>query len=290
MHSILQHLRFPFSFLLMPVFILAVLSAPPSLLNSSTSSLIILFIGLHLFIYPSSNAYNSYQDKDTGSIGLIKTPLPTSKSLFYTTVIFDLTGLLLIALYCPKSTFLLIFLYIIASKVYSWRQIRLKKHPVLGFLTVFIFQGALIYQAVISSIGGDIFEENHLKMALISSLLFGGAYPLTQIYQHDSDQRDGVKTLSMALGIQGTFIFSGMLFIAGFLGLLYCSSFELFSIYWAYSLIFLLPIIGYFIYWQWLCIKYKAEASYKNTMRAILLSALCMNLMVVSLLILKLNH
>jgi 1,4-dihydroxy-2-naphthoate polyprenyltransferase len=290
MHSILQHLRFPFSFLLMPVFVLAVLTAPDALLSASAQSLIILFIGLHVFIYPSSNAYNSYQDKDTGSIGLIKTPLPTSKGLFYITILFDLIGLILIVLYCPKNTVVLILLYIVASKGYSWRKIRLKKHPILGFLTVFLFQGALIYQAVISSIGGNIFEENHLKMAIISSLLFGGAYPLTQIYQHESDQRDGVKTLSMLLGIQGTFIFSGTLFIAGFLGLLYCTSFELLSIFWVYSLVFLLPIIGYFVYWQWLCLKNKSEANYKNTMRAILLSALCMNLMVVSLLILKLSH
>ncbi len=290
MHSILQHLRFPFSFLLMPVFVLAVLIAPQALLSASTPALIILFISLHVFIYPSSNAYNSYQDKDTGSIGLIKSPLPTSKDLFYTTVLFDLVGLLLIALYCPKSTFVLILVYIGASKVYSWRKIRLKKHPILGFLTVFLFQGALIYLTVISSIGGNIFEENHIKMALISSLLFGGAYPLTQIYQHDTDQRDGVKTLSMVLGVQGTFIFSGILFIAGFLGLLFFSSLELFSTFWMYPLAFLLPSIGYFIYWQYLCLKNKAEANYKNTMRAILLSALCMNLMVVSLLILKLNH
>ena len=290
MHSILQHLRFPFSFLLMPVFILAVLIAPQSLLSASMPALIILFISLHVFIYPSSNAYNSYQDKDTGSIGLIKSPLPTSKNLYYTTILFDLVGLLLIALYCPKSTFALILVYIGASKVYSWRKIRLKKHPILGFLTVFLFQGALIYLTVISSVGANIFEENHIKMALISSLLFGGAYPLTQIYQHDTDQRDGVKTLSMVLGVQGTFIFSGILFIAGFLGLLFFSSFELFSTFWIYPLAFLMPSIGYFIYWQYLCLKNKAEANYKNTMRAILLSALCMNLMVVSLLILKLNH
>ncbi len=36
---------------------------------------ILIFIILHVFVYPASNGYNSFMDRDTGSIGGIKHPL-----------------------------------------------------------------------------------------------------------------------------------------------------------------------------------------------------------------------
>jgi 1,4-dihydroxy-2-naphthoate octaprenyltransferase len=36
---------------------------------------------------------------------------------------------------------------------------------------------------------------------IAASLLIGGFYPLTQIYQHRQDKEDGVRTLSMLLGL-----------------------------------------------------------------------------------------
>jgi len=247
------------------------------------------FIALHLFIYPSSNAYNSYQDSDEGSIGLIKTPLKTSKNLFYITILFDFIGLLLLFLSVYWKGFLLFALYILASRLYSWRGLRLKQYPILGFLTVFVFQGAVIYLALLLSFGHGI-TEYEVKMAITSSFLFGGAYPLTQIYQHESDKKDGVKTISMTLGINGTFIFSGALFLIGFIGLIYCNNFKQFSTNWYYSLVYVLPVLIYFIYWQVLCMKDKSAANFKNTMKAIVLSAICMNLMMITLLLLKLNN
>jgi 1,4-dihydroxy-2-naphthoate octaprenyltransferase len=35
-----------------------------------------------------------------------------------------------------------------------------------------------------------------------AGLLIGGFYPLTQVYQHDQDSKDGVTTISMLLGLQ----------------------------------------------------------------------------------------
>jgi 1,4-dihydroxy-2-naphthoate octaprenyltransferase len=49
------------------------------------------------------------------------------------------------------------------------------------------------------------------------SLLLGGFYPLTQIYQHDADRRDGVRTLSLVLGYRGSFVFTGIVYGIAFL-------------------------------------------------------------------------
>ena len=59
------HLRIPFSYFLMPVFFFALGISP----NLVESRLLWLFLIVHLFLYPASNGYNSYFDKDVKSIG-----------------------------------------------------------------------------------------------------------------------------------------------------------------------------------------------------------------------------
>jgi len=46
-----------------------------------------------------------------------------------------------------------------------------------------------------------------LVPAGLASLLVGGAYPMTQIFQHAEDARRGDLTLSRHLGVRGTFLF-----------------------------------------------------------------------------------
>src|ERR1700741_1402342 len=83
-------LRFPFSFFLMPVYWFALSQQT----NINTSNAIIVFCILHLLVYPASNGYNSYMDRDEGPIGGLKHPPKVTKSLFYTTVIMDIIAVL----------------------------------------------------------------------------------------------------------------------------------------------------------------------------------------------------
>ena len=76
--STVQLLRFHFSFFLMPVFFFALSNSPRII----TSHAIFIFIILHLIVYPASNGYNSYMDKDEDSIGGIKNPLTPTRQLF----------------------------------------------------------------------------------------------------------------------------------------------------------------------------------------------------------------
>ena len=64
----LKLLRIPFSILLMPIFLLAVSQA--EVINIYKT--ILSFIIIHLLVYPASNGYNSYIDRDEGSIGGIE--------------------------------------------------------------------------------------------------------------------------------------------------------------------------------------------------------------------------
>src|ERR1035437_10788033 len=85
-----KHLRLLFSFFLMPVFLFALSQA--NTINWQTT--ILAFVILHLLIFPSSNGYNSYQDRDETSIGGLKHPPKVSENLFYATLLFDLIGVL----------------------------------------------------------------------------------------------------------------------------------------------------------------------------------------------------
>ncbi|MCH5683884.1 UbiA family prenyltransferase [Niabella sp. W65] len=97
--------------------------------------------------------------------------------------------------------------YILASRLYSYRGVRLKRYPVTGYLTVIICQGALVYFIVSNSVSTGISWKEAWLPAMITSLLIGGTYPLTQVYQHQQDRADGVTTLSYKLGVRGTFVF-----------------------------------------------------------------------------------
>jgi hypothetical protein len=268
-------LRIPFSLLLMPVFLLAVSQANQINLQTAIWS----FFIIHLLVYPSSNGYNSYIDKDETSIGgLEKPPMPT-KQLFYASVIMDCLAICFSLIFVKWLFAFSILLYILASRAYSSKQIRLKKYPILGFLTVVIFQGGGTY--FITSVGISDFEFTistiNIFILIACSLQIAGAYPLTQIYQHQADLKDGVITLSYKLGYKGTFAFTAAMFalcnLTYYQYFLKTNSINLFYI----LQLFFLPIVFYFFYWAIKVFKNNAEANFKNTMRMNLIAALSMN-------------
>src|SRR5258706_534545 len=91
MFSTLLHLRIPFSYFLLPVYLFALGISP----NFTESRLLWSFVIIHLLLYPASNGYNSYFDKDEKSIGGLKNPPPVNKSLYYTSLLFDAAAMVL---------------------------------------------------------------------------------------------------------------------------------------------------------------------------------------------------
>jgi 1,4-dihydroxy-2-naphthoate octaprenyltransferase len=268
-------LRLPFSLLLMPIFLLVISQADK--LNIQTT--IWSFFIIHLLVYPASNGYNSYIDRDESSIGgLEKPPMPTIQ-LFYTTLIMDALAIGLSLIFVKPLFAISILVYILASRAYSSKQIRLKKYPIIGFLIVVIFQGGFTYFMSYIAIS-DLTFSFSLTNALIMtacSLQIAGAYPLTQIYQHKEDLKDGVVTLSYKLGYKGTFAFTAFMFtlcnVVYYFFFLESGRPNLFFI----LQLFFVPILIYFSIWAIKVIKNTAEANFKNTMRMNLIASVCMN-------------
>jgi 1,4-dihydroxy-2-naphthoate polyprenyltransferase len=278
--STIKLLRIPFSFFLSPLYFFALAQVP----HIHWGKAALIFVILHFLIYPASNGYNSYMDRDTGSIGGIEKPPLPSRQLFLITIVLDTAAILLSFLISPLFA-AVVLLYIGASKAYSYRGIRLKKYPVIGYLTVIIFQGGLTFWLVWY---GSNFNNTLLvpwQGIVICTLLIGGFYPLTQIYQHQQDLQDGVATISYKLGYIGTFVFCAIVYL---FALLFMANFFIGKGEWNKLLlvgIFFVPILVYFIKWFLQVRKNKENANFKNTMIMNWLAAICTNTAFIILLI-----
>jgi len=278
--STIRLLRLPFSVFLSPLYFFALSQVPDINWNKA----ILIFFILHFLVYPASNGYNSYMDRDTGSIGGLEHPPSPSRQLYFVTIILDFAAIMLGFLVNPVFG-LVMPLYIGASKAYSYRRIRLKKFPVIGYLTVIIFQGALTFWLVYYGSQNSPTLVVPWQGMLVSALLIGGFYPLTQIYQHRQDLDDGVKTISYLLGYTGTFRFCALIYLLAwaFMAQFFVSTNQADRL--LLVSIFFIPVIVYFCWWYMAVSKDNTAASFRNTMKMNWLAAVCTNTAFIILLI-----
>ncbi len=274
--STLLHLRIPFSFFLLPIFLFAVAVSP----HWQGWRVGLVFFILHFLLYPASNGYNSYYDKDEDSIGGLEKPPPVSKELWYASLALDAAALLL-GFVLGWWFVLALLVYGTISKMYSHTDIRLKKYPILSWLLASFFQGTftffMTYQAVNQvdiQVLGDI---QILFPAVLSMLFLGGSYPMTQVYQHAEDARRGDQTLSRMLGIRGTFLFAAIAFQISAAGFWYFFHTWYNDWYFVGFLACLSPGLVHFLIWTTRVWKDPAAADFRNTMRLNWLTAIGLN-------------
>lgn len=273
-----QHLRIPFSFFLMPVFFFALAISP----NFTASSLLWTFVIIHAFLYPASNGYNSYFDKDEQSIGGLKNPPPVTSGLYWLSLTFDAVAIVLGAWKISWLFASLLLVYGLVSKAYSHPAVRLKKYPIAGWLTIGIFQGLFTFLMCYTGLNKfgweQILQAKVLVPAALSSVLLLGSYPMTQVYQHEEDAKRGDRTLSSRLGIRGTFLFVQAVFAVS--AALYAAYFiHYFPVNTAWRfLACLAPVVIFFMIWFVRVWRDPRNANYVWTMWLNFISATCLNL------------
>jgi 1,4-dihydroxy-2-naphthoate octaprenyltransferase len=280
--STMQLLRFHFSIFLMPVFWFAL----TQLVNINWANTMLIFFILHVLVYPSSNGYNSYMDRDNSPIGGLANPLQPTKQLFYVTVVMDVLAVALSFFISPWFA-LGTLLYVIGSRLYSYRGVRLKQYPVIGYLTVITLQGGLVFWMVYH--GASVMLKTGMPIAgmIAASLLIGGFYPLTQIYQHKQDKEDGVTTISYLLGYRKTFVFCAIVYTVAmlFVGYTFFSSLMIKEFF--ILTIFFLPILVYFLWWAVKVWRSESFADFKHTMQMNVLASVCTNAAFITILIMN---
>ena len=276
-------MRIPFSVYLMPVFWFAL----STLESINIGRAVAVFLILHLLVYPASNGYNSYYDRDEESIGGLERPPKVTRELMHLVLLFDILSVGF-ALWLSPLFAVLVALYLLISKAYSYEGIRLKKFPVISTLVVTLFQGAFTFFMVQIGVGTPlpaVLQQPNIWFALVSTLFLCGSYPLTQIYQHQEDSRRGDKTLSLLLGVKGTYAFAAFSLLMGtaLLLWLYFTQQQLQNI--VIFLICTAPILYFFTGWALRAFKDLRVVNYKNTMLMNKLSSLCISLAFILMLV-----
>lgn len=274
LRAVWLHLRVPFSFFLMPVFWFALSQSP----HPDWARTGVVFGIIHLLLYPASHAYNSYYDKDEESIGLLTSPPPVDRTLWWVAWGLDALALLLGAwVGWPFVVYLLV--YGLMSKAYSYDRIRLKKYPVLSWLVVGTCQGALTYLATYQAINQvavtAVVRPDLLLAAGLCTLNILAIYPITQVYQHAEDGRRGDLTLSRWLGIRGTFWCTSLIFTGAMAGfyLFFRGQMPFYGLQ-----ICLLPAALFFVIWYSRVYRKPHLANYQSAMRMTLLAGVGLNL------------
>ena len=271
------HLRIHFSFFLLPIFLFSLSISP----DFDGLRIFWVFVILHFLLYPASNGYNSYFDKDEKSIGGLKNPPPVKEGLYYLALAFDVAAIVLSYIKINTTFAVMVLIYGLVSKAYSHPAIRLKKYAWTSWMITGLFQG--LFTFVMCYIGvNDFHPDTAWKKevwvpGLLTSAMLLANYPLTQVYQHEEDLKRGDLTLSARLGIAGTFYFAASMFTIAVGGFLFYFKFALGEKYaWSF-LLALLPILAYFFYWFLLILKSRKNADYSHTMRLNLISGICLN-------------
>jgi 1,4-dihydroxy-2-naphthoate octaprenyltransferase len=275
--STLLHLRIPFSYFLLPIYLFAV--ALSSTVN--VTRLFVVFVILHFLLYPASNGYNSYFDKDEKSIGGLKHPPPVKKDLYYSAILLDAIAIIVGYLTINTIFAIMLLLYGLVSKAYSHPLTRLKKYPIIGWVTAGLFQGyftlLMSYIGINNATLNIVFDEKISYAGLLATAMLLGNYPMTQVYQHEEDQKRGDYTFSIMLGIRGTFYFVAIIFSG--VSLAFYSYFrKYFSAEAGFVfMISLFPVLVYFFFWLNRISRDKNYADYSHTMLLNFISATCLN-------------
>ncbi|UOQ78240.1 UbiA family prenyltransferase [Hymenobacter sp. 5516J-16] len=174
----------------------------------------------------------------------------------------------------------LVAVYLLVSKAYSYEGIRLKKYPLLSTAVVVVFQGAytfLMTQVGVGASAAQLLAPENLVLALVSTLFLCGSYPLTQVYQHAEDARRGDRTLSLRLGLRGTFVFAGLALATG-------AAVLVAAYLWRdearHVLVFLVatgPVVVLFLRWARAVWRQESAADFDHTMRMNQVSSLCLS-------------
>lgn len=219
----LLHLRFPFVYILSPIFVWGVAWGP----GGWTSRTALAFLLVHLALYPGANAFNSAYDRDIGPIGGLARPPTVPPGLGRWSLWLQGVGAALSILIGPLFAAGYAVLWGIFT-AYSHPRTRWKRSPLASTTAIVAGQGGIGYWLGWSAAGAAEPVPRSIAIAWTASDGFALAaacavvaalYPLTQVYQLDADRARNDRTLAAALGARGTLAWGGLCFAAAALAL-----------------------------------------------------------------------
>jgi hypothetical protein len=234
------HLRLPFSQYLLPVCLFA-LTLPPGVAAADWPRIGWILFVIHVLMYPAANTFNSYYDRDEGSVNGLETPPRVDQTLFWASMGLE-TLALLGGMFVDGQFVFFILAYGFFMKAYSHPAIRIKKRPVLSWLLISAFQGGFVFLMTYLTVHDlnlntalhPAPDQGHVWLAggrpgaywagglwlgtFIAFLNILALYPVTQVYQHAEDASRGDLTISRLMGVRGTFVNAWVCLLASAVG------------------------------------------------------------------------
>jgi 1,4-dihydroxy-2-naphthoate octaprenyltransferase len=172
------------------------------------------FTNVHLLLFGGATAYNSWHDKDTGPIGGLRHPpemqpwmLPASWILQIAGAIFAwLSGTLFFGLYL----FSVLFFWLYSAPGPRW-----KGHPIRSLFAIGLSTGTGSFLMGYAAAGADFISMHVFAASVGVALVMLSLYPVSQIYQMESDRIRGDITFAIRYGLPGVKRFFLMAFPAG---------------------------------------------------------------------------
>ncbi len=197
------HLRLHWQVMLAPLFLWGfVLAAGARAHELITLRFWLVFFIFHVLFYGGATALNSYYDQDEGPVGGLWDPPQVTRDLLIFAIALQVIGLVLL-LFISLPLFGLALVMGVVGNAYSHPAIRLKARPWTSLLAVSIFQGMGGTTAgwlFAAEEWQTLFSWQALLGILTAALIITGFYPLTQIYQREQDQKQGVISFAVYAG------------------------------------------------------------------------------------------
>jgi 4-hydroxybenzoate polyprenyltransferase len=201
--DLLLHLRLHWQVMLVPLFLWGfVLAAGDHAWALITPEFWLVFFIFHVLFYGGATALNSYYDQDEGPVGGLWEPPRVTRDLLVFSVAIQVVGLVLL-FFISLPLFGLALVMGAVGTAYSHPAIRLKAYPWTSLLAVSIFQGMGGTAAGWLYVTQDLQTLLTLKAILgllAAALIITGFYPLTQLYQREQDQKQGVISFAVYAG------------------------------------------------------------------------------------------
>ena len=205
----LLHLRFPFVYVLSPIFVWGAAWGP----GAWTARTTLGFLLVHLALYPGANAFNSAFDRDTGPIGGLARPPAVPAGLARWSAWLQAAGAALAPIVGLAFTAGYLTLWGIFT-AYSHPRTRWKRSPLASTAAIVAGQGGIGFWLGWSASGtGAAIRPAEWSAAdawalVAASAVVAALYPLTQVYQLEADRARRDRTLASVLGPRGTLAWS----------------------------------------------------------------------------------
>ncbi|MFH1849249.1 MAG: UbiA family prenyltransferase [archaeon] len=174
--------------------------------NIQYGDIIIAVVSWTVLLNGGALAYNSYFDRDKGSVNWLDKPPMIPAGLHIYALILMALGLLI--LYSINMRiFIAGAICTVLSIMYSTPPLILKKRAWINELT-----NSLCYATLTAYAGYAVFDlplDYAFIIVLVCLFILGfGSVPIAEIYQNREDKERGYKTVSLVLGTGKTLIFS----------------------------------------------------------------------------------